>query len=44
MTALSLRPYQVEKIAEARALMAQGKKSICLVSASASCFWRIAAS
>jgi len=29
---LSLRPYQVEKIAEARALMSQGKKSICLVS------------
>lgn len=29
--ALSLRQYQIEKIAEARALMAQGKKSICLV-------------
>ena len=32
MTALSLRPYQIEKISEARALMSQGKKSICLVS------------
>ncbi len=32
MSALSLRPYQVEKISEARALMAQGKRSICLVS------------
>ena len=31
-TVLSLRPYQVEKIAEARALMTQGKKAICLVS------------
>ena len=29
--ALSLRPYQIEKIAEARVLMGQGKKSICLV-------------
>lgn len=28
---LSLRPYQVERIAEARTLMGQGKKSICLV-------------
>jgi len=32
MSALSLRPYQVDKISEARGLMAQGKKSICLVS------------
>lgn len=31
MTALSLRPYQIEKINEARALISQGKKSICLV-------------
>ncbi len=31
MTSLSLRPYQIEKISEARALMSQGKKSICLV-------------
>jgi len=29
--ALSLRPYQTEKIAEARVLMSQGKRSICLV-------------
>lgn len=28
----SLRPYQAAKVAEARALMASGKKSICLVS------------
>ncbi|MBK8184789.1 MAG: DEAD/DEAH box helicase family protein [Candidatus Competibacteraceae bacterium] len=28
----SLRPYQASKVAEARALMSQGKKSICLVS------------
>ena len=28
---ISLRPYQIEKIAEARTLMGQGKKSICLV-------------
>ena len=28
----SLRPYQLNKIAEARAMMGGGKKSICLVS------------
>lgn len=28
----SLRPYQAAKVSEARALMGQGKKSICLVS------------
>ncbi len=28
----SLRPYQASKVSEARALMGQGKKSICLVS------------